>query len=446
MTNKQFLKRMFVLAFPIAMQNLLSSCGYLVDTAMVVGLGNVATSAIGVASRWSFLANIVIFGVCSGGAVLSAQHWGAGNHDEIRRTTGLGVMAIALFSALYMAVSMVMPKQMMAVFTSEQAVIDAGAAYIRIAGAGILFSGISQVIGGAMRSTEDVKTPFIGSTCGVIINVFFNYSLIYGHFGMPRMGLSGAALATVISLVAQMCIILVLARVKQSPGLCRLSDIKALTSAFVRKYASIAAPVLVNEITWAVGTNIYSAILARQGSENYAAYTVFNSVHEIFFVLFIGLCNACAIMVGKSIGEGGNEAYKIAKKFFVAIPVTAVVLGAAQIILRYPILGLMDIETAAARETAASLLVLHGILMPLINIPYLAVVGVFRAGGDTKYGFFIDTFSIYALGVPVLAYMAYMTEATFVQMVAGMYLAEYILKTFLCIWRFKSGKWIRRLT
>ena len=123
----------------------------------------------------------------------------------------------------------------------------------------------------------------------------------------------------------------------------------------------------------------------------------------------------------------------------------SVFLGAAQILLREPILSLMNIETEGAHRVASQLLVMHGILMPLVNLPYVAVVGVFRAGGDAKYGFFVDTFSVYAIGIPILVYAAYMTDATFVQMVTAMYLGEYVLKTVLCLLRFKSRKWIRRL-
>ncbi len=446
MNNKQFLRRMLALALPIALQNLLASCGYLIDTAMVAGLGNVATSAIGVASRWSFLMNIVTFGVCSGSATLIAQSWGAGDHRTIRRTTGLALSAVSGIAILYVLLAQVFPAQMMGLFTGEAAVIEAGVGYIRIASLSILFSAVSLVVSTAVRSTEDVTTPFIASTIGVISNCLLNYGLIYGNFGLPRLGLEGAALATVLAMALQVTIILTIAYRKKSIFLQDHTQLFGWDRAFVRKYITISTPVLLNEVLWAVGTNIYSMILARQGSENYAAYTIFNSIHEVFFVFFVGLCNASAIMVGKAIGEKKpNEAYSIAGKNLIAIPVLSLVLGTLQIVLRHPILELMQLETAGAHQTAASLLVLHGLLMPLINVPYLAVVGIFRAGGDTKYGFFVDTFSVYFMGIPVLWYMAYMTNASFLTMVAGMYLGEYILKSVLCLQRYKSRKWIRDL-
>lgn len=446
MKNKQFLRRMLVLALPIALQNLLSSCGYLVDTAMVVRLGNTATSAIGVAGRWSFLMNIAAFGVCSGSAVLIAQSWGAGDHRTIRRSAGLALAAVTGVSGIYILLGLLCPEGLMGVFTDEAAVIAAGADYLRIACFAALFSGIALVISTAMRSTEDVRTPFVASTAGVLLNILLNYLLIYGHMGLPRMELAGAALATVLAMAAQMCILLVLSRRKKSVFLREPAQLLAWDKAFVKKYIRVAAPVLCNEILWAVGTNIYSVILARQGSENYAAYTVYNSIHEIFFVFSVGLCSACAIMVGKTIGEGKNDlAYEMAKTNMEAITLMSVALGAVQILLRYPILSLMHLETQGAVETAASLLVIHGLLMPVINLPYLAVVGIFRAGGDATYGFFIDTFSVYFMGIPTLACMAYLTKASFPAMVAGMFLGEYCLKTILCILHFRSRKWIRNL-
>ena len=446
MNNKQFLKRMLALALPIALQNLLASCGYLVDTAMVASLGNVATSAIGVASRWSFLMNIVTFGVCSGSATLIAQSWGAGDHRTIRRTTGLALTAVTGVTLLYIVIAQLIPEKMMALFTGEAEVIEAGVGYIRIAAFSILFSGISLVVSTAVRSTEDVSTPFIASTIGVLSNCILNYGLIYGNFGLPALGLEGAALATVFAMVLQVISILLIAWKKKSVFLRDRRQLFGWDHTFVKRYISISTPVLLNEVMWAVGTNIYSMILARQGSENFAAYTVFNSIHEVFFVFFIGLCNACAIMVGKSIGEKKQEeAYKIAGRNLIAIPILSLVLGSLQILLRHPILNLIGLETVGAHQTAANLLVLHGLLMPLINIPYIGVVGIFRAGGDTKYGFLIDTVGVYAMGIPVLWYMAYMTNASFLAMVTGMYLGEYILKSILCLQRYKSRKWIRDL-
>lgn len=446
MSNKQFFRRLLALALPIALQNLLASCGYLIDTAMVTALGNVAISAIGVASRWSFLMNIVTFGVCSGSATLIAQSWGAGDHRTIRRTTGLALCAVTGIGLLYILLAQLFPGQMMSLFTNEAEVIAAGQDYIRIAAFSVLFSGISLVVSTAVRSTEDVATPFIASTVGVISNCLLNYGLIYGNFGLPALGLEGAALATVIAMFLQVTVIFAIAARKKSVFLQDRRQLFGWDGSFVKKYIGISTPVLLNEVLWAVGTNIYAMILARQGSENYAAYTVFNSIHEVFFVFFVGLCNASAIMVGKAIGEKKHdEAYRIAGRNLIAIPVLSLVLGSLQILLRYPILNVMQLETAGAQQTAADLLVLHGLLMPLINVPYLGVVGIFRAGGDTKYGFFIDTFSVYFMGIPVLWYMAYMTNASFLTMVAGMYLSEYILKSILCLRRYKSRKWIRDL-
>ncbi len=446
MDNKLFYRRMVSLALPIALQNLLSSCGYLVDTAMVVGLGNVATSAIGVASRWSFLTNVAVFGVCSGCSALSAQYWGAGDKEHVRKASGMAISAVALLSAVYIAAAIAFPRFMMSVFTSEEGVISAGLGYISIASFNMLFSGLALALATSMRSTGDVKSPFIASTVAVAVNIFFNYALINGHFGFPRMGIRGAALATVISGFVQLAVTIGLALAKKSVFLGTAGQMFGWGRDFIKKYASLALPILFNEILWALGTTIYSMVLARQGSENYSGYTIFNSIHEVFFVFFVGLCNACAIMIGMTIGENKlEEAYKMAKKYLATIFFMSVFLGAAQILLREPILSLMNIETEGAHRVASQLLVMHGILMPLVNLPYVAVVGVFRAGGDAKYGFFVDTFSVYAIGIPILVYAAYMTDATFVQMVTAMYLGEYVLKTVLCLLRFKSRKWIRRL-
>ncbi len=446
MNNKDFFRAMLKLALPIAVQNLLASCAYLVDTAMVVKLGNVATSGIGVATRWSFLMNIVVFGVCSGVSAFTAQYWGAGEERNIRRTTGIGMIFALVIASVYALAGRFAPEIMMSVFTNEAAVIAAGGKYLRIACLAPVFSSVAFVISSVNRSTEDVMTPFFASACSVVVNTVLNYGLIYGRLGLPEMGLEGAAVATVIAMAVNLGIMVIITYCKKGVLARSMNEIFSLDVAFVRKFAAVSAPVLMNEIFWAGGTNAYSMILARQGSESYSAFTVFTSIHEVFFVFFIGLCHACAIMVGKAIGEGEIEkGYQTARKFMIITPLIGVAVGLLQVLVRTPLLGLLSIETEEARQIVSRLLLIYALILPLYNLPYISVVGIFRAGGDTRFGFYIDTLSVYLLGLPTLFLLAKYTEMSFTQLVTAMYIAEYAPKTVVCVVRFASRRWIRRL-
>ena len=206
-------------------------------------------------------------------------------------------------------------------------------------------------------------------------------------------------------------------------------------------------PVVANEAMWAIGTNIYSMVFARQGSEAYAGYTIFSSVEQVAFVFFVGICHACSIMTGKTIGEGDEKnAYKLAKKFVIMTPIIGIITGSVLAVIREPLLSLLEIETQGAFNTASMLILIYCLWLPFRNLPYTLIVGTFRAGGDTKIGIVYDCVSLYAFSVPAVIILGLVVKVEFVYLIAAMYLCEDIPKIIMSLYRFKSKKWIRNLT
>ena len=220
-----------------------------------------------------------------------------------------------------------------------------------------------------------------------------------------------------------------------------------MTKDFVRRFSVVCLPVVLNEVAWAIGTNIYAMVFARQGNEAYAGYTIFSSIEQIAFVFFVGVCHACSIMTGKTIGEGNSSgAYKLAKKFVIMTPIVGIVTGTVLIFIRNPLLSLLEIETQGAFDIASKLVMIYSLWLPIRNIPYTLIVGTFRAGGDTKAGIFYDCISLYMLGVPVVAILGLIVKVDFEYLLVAMYLCEDIPKIIMSLYRFKSKKWIRNLT
>lgn len=446
-TDKGFYKQMLTLAIPIALQNMLASCAHLVDTAMVTRLGNVAVSAVGVAGRWSLFMNIVLFGFCSGSAVLISQYWGAKDRHNIRRTYGLALLCSLAVAAVYTVVAVLFPAQLIGLFTNERAVIDAGAQYLRIAALNTLPLTYAMVTCGARRAVEDVHVPLIVSGVSVLVNTFFNYCLIYGHLGMPKMGLRGAALATFFSGVAQTLLTLWFGARQKHFTFAPPRELFAFDRGFAAKYFKIAAPVLLNETLWVIGFNLYSVIYAHRGSENYAAYTIYDTIEQLAFVFFVGVCNACAIMTGKAVGEGGRDrAFQMARRYLRIMPVMAVAVGALLIVIRWPVINLLKVETAYAAKMAADILLFYACWTPIRNIPYICIVGIFRAGGDTRIGLLYDVGLTLCWGVPVTFALSYLFKVPFFWLVCGTFIAEDIPKTVLCLKHFYSRRWIRQIT
>ncbi len=443
----RFLSSMLMLAVPIALQNMLTSCAGLVDTGMVARLGNVATSAVGLANRCQFLLQMLLFGICSGGSVLISQYWGAQDHHGVRRAYSLGAVLSVGAAAVFTAIALRMPYGMLCLFTDEEAVRLAGAEYLRIACLGAIPLSFVNIVCMARRSVEDVKLALITSAVAVLTNTGLNWCLIYGKLGFPQLGLKGAAIATVTSQVVQLILVVAVGLRQRHFTVYGLAEITRISRSFIWKYLKIALPVICNEFLWGAAFNTYAAIYARQGSENYAAYTLYSSIEQLVFVFFVGACNACGILIGKSIGqELIEDAKAIARKTLGLFVAMGAVLGLGLFLIRWPILDLMGVETAYTAKMAASILAFYCAWCPLRQLNYVLIVGILRAGGDTRVSAFLDVGVTLFWGVPAAWALAYVLKVPFFWLVCGTFVAEDIVKLPLCLWRMRSGKWVHSLT
>lgn len=443
-----FYREALALAIPIAFQNLLTSCATLIDTAMVVGLGNAATSAMGVAARFTFLLNIICFGISGGCAALLSQYWGAKDLPNTRRSLGFALMLAFSFGLLYMGGMLLFPEQLLRIFSDDPAIIALAASYMRVFAWGIPFLIFSQIMCVALRAVQNVKVPLISAAFSVVVNTALNYCLIEGHFGFPRLELRGAALASAIGCAVQALIILLSILLSNNPFRTSPAKLFAFDGAFSRKYLKVACPVLFNEALWGIGTNIYAMVLARQGTENHAGYTLYENMQQLFFVFFVGICGACSIMVGMRIGRGDHEGgYLAARRFAIMTPVMGVVLGAVLILVRDPLLSLFPVETEGARLVASQCLLFYGFWIAMRMIPYTMICGIFRAGGDTRSGFLFDVLGLYGFGIPAVLIVGLLIRPPyFVILVAAMFIGEDTIKGILCVRHFRSRKWIKQLT
>lgn len=436
------------LALPIAFQNLLTSCGTLIDTAMVVGLGNAATSAMGVAARFSFLLNIICFGFASGCTALLSQYWGARDLHNVRRSVGFALTAAMAVGVLYTLALSLLPAPLMRIFADDATIISLGAEYLRWFALAVPFTILSQLLCAALRAVQRVALPLISSAVAVVVNTSLNYCLIFGNFGFPRMGLSGAAIATSIGCAVQTLFIFLAILLTDNPFRARIGEFFSFSRDFVKKYIRIASPALLNETLWGIGTNVYIMIFARQGVEAHAGYTLYENVQQLFFVFFVGICGACSVIVGMRIGAGDHEGgYAAARRFAVMTPLVGVFLGVALILLRNPLLALFPVETEGARAVASSCLLFYGFWIAIRMIPYTLICGVFRAGGDTRTGCILDMVGLWGCGIPAVLIMGLLIKpSSFVVLVATMFIAEDTLKGVLCVRHFVKRKWIKQLT
>ncbi|MDO4567346.1 MAG: MATE family efflux transporter [Clostridia bacterium] len=444
--DREFWSAIRKLALPLAMQNLLTSSLALIDTVMVGSLGSLSISAVGFASQVAFFANIVMFGIASGGAVFIAQYWGNNDRDGIAKTFGMTLVCNIPISLTFFLLAFFTPELMIGIFTDDALAIAEGARYIKIASFSYLGVALNQTMSIALRSTEHVKSPIAVSAVSVVLNALLNYILIFGKLGFEPMGVEGAAYATAISALAAPVLLIIISLIEKNILVAPLRKLFGFDSAFVKEFFRRATPVLINESLWALGVVGCNMILGRLGTDNYSALTISRTVENLAFVFFLGICNACNVLVAKNVGAGNiAKAKRHATQFMALVPMLAIALGLVIILLRGPILSVFNI-TDAERAIAFWLLLIYGCEVGLRNLPYIAVVGVFRAAGDTKIGMKYDLVFLWFIALPVTFLCAFVLKLPFVAVYAVMLLCEDIPKTLVCLRRFAGLKWIMPVT
>ncbi len=445
LVDRTFWRAILPLAVPIALQNLLMTSFRLVDTLMIGRLGDTSIAAVGLAGQASFLIELIVFGLSSGSSVFIAQYHGAGNRRGVQRSFGAALLFAVPLGIVFTALCFSFPERVMLLLTDEQPLIEAGAQYLTYACFSFFGICIYTPLCVVLRSTEQVRLPMISSIVASLANVALNYIFIFGAFGLPAMGVAGAGLATAISSLMNPAIILILSIKEKNiiiSPLKELLDVKGFLGPFWKR----VFPVLFNELIWSLSIVGVNMVFGRMGQDNYAALTVFRTVENIVFVFFVGICNACNILVGKRIGAGEiDEGVSYARRFLRLVPIFGVILGLIVFLLREPVVGLFDLSETAHR-TAVILLIVYSIEVGIRNVPYLTVVGVFRAGGDTRIGLLGDGVVQYAVLLPLVYICGLVLRLPFLETYIIMICADDLLKCLIYLPHFYSMKWIKPVT
>ena len=441
-----FWKTTLALAIPIALQNMLTASFSLVDTLMVGQLGEIALSSVGMAGLWSWLLNMVIFGLCSGAAVFVSQYWGNKNIDGIHKVLGVTTASCAALSFVFMLIAIFIPEAVVSIFNQNPEVIKSGAEYLRFAAFSYPAVALTSALCTVLRSVEKPWLPMIVSGITTVLNAVVNYVLIFP----AGLGVKGAALATVFSAWLGVIIIVIVSLAQKNILVARPRELLTVDSAFLRELIKKASPVIINETLWGLGTVCYNAIFSNMGYEQYAAITIVRTFENITFCFFIGLCNACCVMVGKSVGSGKiREAIRDSKRFNILMPSMAAILGIIIILVRAPLVSVFNLGQQVSANTllwAQSILIIYGIWMPMRNVSYLLVVGIFRSGGDTETGMKWEIVVLWLFAIPATFAAAYILKLPFLAVYAIMYLCEDIPKAIIFFTHYFKGRWIKPVT
>ncbi len=441
--NREFFRAVLVIALPLAAQNFIMSAVNMVDVVMIGSLGDVAIAAVGVANQVFYVYSILLFGIYSGAAVFLSQFWGQRDLSGIRMTMGFMLLPGVLFSLLFTLGAELCPDLLMGIYSHDPLVIEAGRDYLRIVGFSYLLNGVAFAYAFTCRCTEQVRLPMVASIASVLTNVIFNYLLIYGRLGFPRMGLAGAALATLLARALECAILLIVVYARSLPAAARMKELLRFDRAFFLRFVKTAAPVIANEGLWSVGTSMYTVVYGLLGTTALAAVQIESTVFNLFMVLGRSLSNAASVLIGNRIGARQEDKAKdFASGFMLLSPLIGLFMGALLLAARPLILSLF--ATSQATYLAAwTLLGLHALICPFKYLNALTVVGICRAGGDTVFSAFMDAGPVWLLALPLGflgARLGLPLSAVFL-----MISSEELFKVVVGLPRILSGKWVHNV-
>lgn len=443
--DKGFWKIALSLAIPIALQQMLAASFSLIDTLMVGQLGDISLSATGMAGQWSWLFSMVLFGISSGASVFVSQYWGDGNTKGIRRSIGISVSSGLLISFVFLAVAMLIPEKIIYIFNKNPAIIKEGSLYLRYAALSYPAMALTNILGASLRSVEQPKLPMAVSGICAGANVILNYLLIFP----AGLGVKGAAIATSLSAWLGPILIILFSIIRKNILIAPLREF-AFSIRAVGDFFKKTTPVIINETMWGMGTVAYNIIFANMGHEEYAAITIVKTFENFSFCFFMGLCNACCVMVGKSIGAGDvKEGIRDTKRFMVLMPMVSAIVSIVIIPLRASLVSIFNLGSNISEytlTTAQNILIIYALWIIIRNIPYLTVVGIFRPGGDTSMGMIVEIGALWMFAVPMVYISANVWHLPFLAVYAIMYLCEDLPKTVFFVYYWFSGKWIRPVT
>lgn len=442
--HKEFIPKLIAIAFPIIIQNFLTSALNFLDVFMVGQLGETEVAAVGIGNQIFFLFLMFIFSVASAAAIFTAQYWGKKDLKNIYSNLGIGITFALVISAIFTLVTFLFPDTLIRLFNNDPQVIELGAQYLGIIAFSLIMTSISIVYGTILRSTENVKFPMVTGLIGLLLNTGLNYLLIFGKFGFPELGVRGAAIATVIARGVEFTIILSFTYIRKYSLATSLRNIFNYSKEMVKKYTKIWLPVMGQSVGWALGYSMYSVIYGHISTGAFAAYNIACSVERLSLMLFSGLGAACAIMVGNRIGAGEeHKARDYSKNFLFIAAAFSILIAAVLIVVRRYIINFYNLSEQSSLYLYYLLLVIALIMLArVMNITFQ--MGILKAGGDTLFSMTIEIGAIWLIGVPLAAVAAFIFKLP-VYYVMAIAATEELVKMVAAYYRFFSNKWIHNL-
>lgn len=439
-----FTKKLLTLVFPIAFQQFMLALVSASDALMLGMLTQDSLSAVSLASQVTFVENLFLMAMTIGLSMFAAQYWGKGDKGAVERIFAYVMKVTAVVSFLFFLAGMCIPRALMRIFTNELPLIEGGRVYLRTVSPAFLLTGISQIYLCILKNTGKAAKSSVISSVSVMVNIILNAILIFGWFGLPQMGIVGAALATVIARAIEMawCIF---ETVKKDGAKLRVCHIVHNDKLLRHEFWKYSSPVLGNEIVWGVGFTMYSVIMGHLGSDAVAANSIANIVKNLVACFCLGLGSGGGIMVGNELGAGRlDKAKEYGDRLCRLSVLCGVASGIVLLALSPLILAVTDLSITA-NTYLKWMLVMCSYYMVGKSVNGTTIAGIFCAGGDSKFGFLCDTVTMWCITVPLGLLTAFKLKLPVLAVYFIVNLDE-IVKLPAVYRHYKKYKWVKDLT
>lgn len=441
-----FYSQITKLVLPIVLQSLLSSAVNSADVVMLGYVGQSAISAVSLASQYAHMLFIAFNGLGTGVTILCAQYFGKGEYRAIEVIQGIA-LRVSLLISLALAICAAVPRHMMALFTSDNELIAIGGEYIRILSVCYLCWGVTEIYIAILRSTGRVAMGTVLNTIAVAVNILLNAVFIFGWLGLPKMGVTGVALATVISRMLEL-VLCVLVSARASFGSLKPSILFLQNKLLFRNFVRLSLPAMANAAVFGLAFSTFTAIIGHMGSDAVAANSLGNILQTFGNILSFGFASAGGILLGQKIGEGKLEEAKADGSRLLRLTVAAGIFGGLVILLARPFV-LAWAENGGFTDTAlhclSVMLIINSYHVVGAAVSNLLIAGMFRAGGDSRFGLICDIFVMWCYAVPLALLSAFVLRLP-VLWVYFLFCTDEFAKWPWIIHRYRSGKWVKDIT
>ena len=412
--RRGFYRMTLRLTLPIVLQNLMDSAVNAADVVMLSFVSQTALSASSLAGQVQFVLSMIFYGLSGGAAVMCSQYWGKGDTRTIEKVMAIAIRMTIVISLVFALAAWLAPAWLMRIFTADEALIDAGCQYLRAIGAAYVFNGFCSIYLCSMRSVERVVMSAAVHGAAVALNVLLNACFIFGLGFFPELGIVGVALATSITRAIELVVCVIDSRLCRRVRL-RIGDFFARYAALTRDFLKYALPSMANDMVWGMAFTMYSVILGHLSSDVVAANSLNATVRSLATVVCFGCSSSAAIILGKAMGDNRLEdarryAGRLARlSAYTAIVGGLIILATRPLLLQLTGSGYFKLSDEA-RGYFSIMLFISSYYALGQSVNTMLICGIYRAGGDVKFGLFTDLFSMWAYAVPIGFFSAFVLK------------------------------------